>query len=382
VSVAVNVVVTGIGLVTPLGNSVGEVLDRIGRGEDAACAPAFDTTALPCHHCARVLDFDAEAYFPDNKALRLMDRSAQMAAVAAHLAMKDAGVRPDETYPAEQIALYGATGISSMAASEIGRIVGDAAGSDGRLDLRRFGRVALKKARPVLSFRILANMPICFVSILENIRGPNAVYTPWEGQGAQAIAAGVRAIQRQDVPCALVGGCDVKTREISFLNLTHLGLFASWQRHGQGCVPGEGAAFLVLESEEQAARGGKRAYARIAECVLRSTPGDVAIKDVLSSAISGLDLSGGPVVVAAGDGDPGMAEAEEQALTQARIIPPRWLRPKQHLGNLFAAAAPVQVGLAAALCAGNTNSRKVLADCFGYGTEQALFVLEETCVGS
>ncbi len=378
---AVNVVVTGVGLVTPLGNSVGEVLDRIGRGEVAACAPAFDTTAFPCHCCAAVAGFDAEAYFPDNKTLRLMDRSAQMATVAAHLAMEDAGVRPDETYPAEQIALYGSTGVSSMSASEIGRIVGDAAGPDGSLDLERFGRVALKKARPVLSFRILANMPVCFVSILENVRGPNAVYTPWEGQGAQAIAAGVRAIRRGDVPCALVGGCDVKTREISFINLMQLGLFESWRR-GQGCIPGEGAAFLVLESREQASQRDARAYAGITGYALRSRAHDAGVEDTLSSVISGLEINGDSAVVAAGDGEPEISDAEEHALAKARLVPRQWLRPKRHLGNLFAAAATIQVGLAAGLCGRNTGGRKVLADCFGYGSEQAAFVLEEACVGS
>ncbi len=379
---ATDVVVTGIGLVTPLGHSIGAVLARIGRGEVAVSAPAFDTTSFPCHCCAPVIGFDAEPYFPENKTLRLMDRGAQMAAVAAQLAMADAGVRPDETYPAEQIALYGSTGVSSMSASEIGRIVGDAAGPDGSLDLERFGRVALKRARPVLSFRILANMPICFVSILQNIRGPNAVYTPWEGQGAQAIAAGVRAIRRGDVPCALVGGCDVKTREISFVNLMQLGLFESWRREGRGCIPGEGAAFLVLESREQAARRGRRAYAGIAAYALRSTPGGSPMEDTLSSVVSGVRISGHPVVVGAGDGEPGIAEAEEWALMQAELVPRHWLRPKRHLGNLFAAAATVQVALAAGLCGRETGSQTVLADCFGYGSEQASFVLEETCVGS
>ncbi len=379
---AANVVVTGIGLVTPLGNSIGAVLARIGRGEVAASAPPFDTTSFPCHCCAPVVGFDAEAYFPENKMLRLMDRGAQMAAVAAQLAMADAGVRPDETYPAEQIALYGSTGVSSMPASEIGRIARDAAGSDGGLDPERFGRVALKKARPVLSFRILANMPVCFVSILQNIRGPNAVYTPWEGQGAQAIAAGVRAIQRGDVPCSLVGGCDVKTREISFIHLMQLGLFESWRQHGQGCIPGEGAAFLVLESEEHATQRGKQAHARIADYALRSTPGDSAMKDTLSSVISGLRISTNPVVVAAGDGAPGISDAEERALTQAELFPRHWLRPKRQLGNLYAAAATVQVALAAGLCGRDAGSQKVLANCFGYGSEQVSFVLEEPCVAS
>ena len=98
-----------------------------------------------------------------------------------------------------------------MPPEEIARLVRDAATPDGSFDLARFGGVTLRRIRPVLSFKILANMPICFVSIFENLRGPNAVYTPWEGNGAQAIAAGVRAIRRGEVACAVVGGCDVKT---------------------------------------------------------------------------------------------------------------------------------------------------------------------------
>ncbi len=382
VFVPVNVVVTGIGLVTPLGRTADGILDRIGRGEVAASPPAFDTTSFACHCCAPVVDFDPETYFPENKTLRLMDRAAQMAAVAAHLALEDAEVRPDATYPAEQIALYGSTGVSSLPVSEIGRIVRDAAGPDGSLDMERFGRTALKRVRPVLSFRILANMPLCFVSILENIRGPNAVYTPWEGQGAQAIAAGVRAIKRGDVPCALVGGCDVKTCEIAFIHLMQSSFFDSWRRQGRGSIPGEGAAFLVLESEDQAAARGKRAYGRIADYALRSAQGDLPIQDTLSSVVSGLKISDSPIVVGAGDGEPGIADAEDHALAQAGLVPERWLRPKRHLGNLFAAAAAVQVALAAGLCSRETGDRRVLANCFGHGSEQASFILERACVGS
>jgi len=173
-----SVVITGIGLVTPLGRSPRAILERIRRGEVAASKPPFDVGALSCPFCAPIPDFDAEQYFPENKTLRLMNRDAQMAVVAAHLAMEDAGVKTDETYPAEKIALYGSTWVSSMSVEEITRIIEYAAGNDGSLDLKRFGQIALRRVRPVLSFRILANMPICFVSIFENIRGQNAVYTP------------------------------------------------------------------------------------------------------------------------------------------------------------------------------------------------------------
>jgi hypothetical protein len=52
----------------------------------------------------------------------------------------------------------------------------------GRFDPTRFGQAGLRAVSPILSFKILSNMPLCFVSICENIQGPNGIFTPWEGQ--------------------------------------------------------------------------------------------------------------------------------------------------------------------------------------------------------
>ena len=369
------VVITGTGLVSPLGCGAPQLLGRIGRGETAASRTPFDAGAFACPLYAPAADFDAARYFPNNKTLRLMNRDAQMAVVAARLAAQDAGLIADETYPGERIALFGATGLSSLPAEEISSLVRNSAAPDGSLDLGRFGQVALKRVRPVLSFKILANMPICFVSIFENIRGENAVYAPWEGQGAQAIAAGLRAIRRGAAPCALVGGCDVKTHEFSFISLQQLGGFDSWRRHGRGSVPGEGAAFLVLEAEQHALARGARIYARIRDCRF-ATVGSAALKDVFSSLMAGLNLAGGVSLIAAGDGEVSVSQAEEQALEAAALRPQTVLRPKAHLGNLFAAAAAVQVGLAAEVARRDPDRRAVLANCFGHGSEQAAFVLE------
>ena len=370
------VVITGVGLVTPLGRSPGEILDRIGRGEVVASTPPFDPSAFACPRFAPIDDFDAEQYFPENKTLRLMNRDAQLAVVAARLAMHDAALVAGETYPSEAIALYGATGLAGMPIEELDRPIRFAAGPDGSLDLKRFGVVALKRTRPVLSFKILANMPICFVSIFESICGPNAVYTPWEGQGAQAIAAGVRAVRRGDVPVALVGGCDVKTRLMSFVALEQLGAFDSWRQHGTGCVPGEGAAFLVIEEERQAVARSARIYARIDRFAIRSRrPGETPGK-AFSTMLSGLDAGGAGTVVASSNGDPGVCDAEGEALAQAGLDPQLVIRPKSHLGDLFAAAAAVQLGLGAELALHNGSSRKVLANCCGFGSQQAAFALE------
>lgn len=374
---AANVVITGVGMVTPLGRCAEEVLKRVSRNETAACKPDFEIDKFDCPVCAPVREFDAEEYFPGNKTLRLMNRDAQMAVVAARLAMEDAAIRSGEIYPSEDIALFGSTGMACMSVEEISRVIRYAANDDGSLSLERFGSIALRRIRPILSFRILANMPICFVSIFENIKGPNAVYTPWEGQGAQAISAGYRAIRRGDVPCALVGGCDVKCRELSFVSLQQLGIFESWRQYGSGSIPGEGAAFLVLEEETAAAKRKKRTYALLRDHVIQSTSGMSQLEDIAYSIISQLKRPDtAPTVVGAGEGNSAVETSETRAIEHAHLECRDLLRPKSNIGDLFAAAAPVQVGLAAQLARQQEQGQTVMANCFGYGSEKAAFVLE------
>lgn len=370
------VVITGMGLVSPLGNRPGDVLSRVANGECAASAPSFDASPFDCRLCAGIADFDAERYFPDTKTLRLMNRDAQMAVVAARLAMADSGIAVGDTYPGEDIALFGATGLTGLPVDEIRRLVQSSAAADGSLDLRRLGQVALRHVRPVLSFKILANIPLCFVSIFEGIRGENTVYTPWEYQGAQAIIAGVRAIGHGRAGCAVVGGCDVKTREFAFIALQQHGYFESWRREGCGIVPGEGAAFLVLESEEDARCRGARIYARIRDYSLAMNRRGHAPADTFAAALSRVACGREAGLVGSGDGDAPLRLAEETSLGCAGLQPRGVIRPKAALGSLFAGAPAVQVVLAAQWLHDAPSLRQVLATCFSRSIGQAVFVLE------
>ena len=191
---------------------------------------------------------------------------------------------------------------------------------------------------------------------------------------AQAIATGIRAIRRGDVPCALAGGCDVKTHEIALITLQQLGVFDSWGDHGRGTVPGEGAAFLVLEEQSRAIQRSARIYARIRQVACRSTV-PVSLPDALTAMLTGLHVARPLGVVAAGDGDVAISGAERAAMERCLIKPLNVLYPKAHLGNTFAAGAAVQVALAAE-CVTRGRSPDMLANCFGFGTEQSCFLLE------
>jgi 3-oxoacyl-[acyl-carrier-protein] synthase II len=370
-------VVTGLGMVTPLGASPGEVLRRIRSGQCAAARPTrFDPAPFACPVCAEVKHFDPQQHVPEPKAIRMMNRDSLLAVAAARYAMADAGVEIGRDYPPEDVALFGATGLAGIALSEVSRLVESSAAPDGALDLKRFGALALKQVRPMLSFKILSNMPMCFVSIFQRIQGPNAIYNPWEGQGAHAIASAMHAIRRGHANCALAGGCDVKTHELGFIALEQCGVLRSWRTEGAGCVPGEGAAFLVLEDELSARSRGARIYARLLAHRNGTISNGSDPLSVYADVLAPLALDTPHACLSAQDGDAKVRQAEEMALDQCRIHAQRRISPKPHLGNLFAAAAAVQVALAAAVASETQPGRKVLANCFGHGCEQAAFVLE------
>jgi len=369
------VVVTGIGLVTPLGNDAGLVLRRIRAGASAAGPPTgFDAGAFACPVCAQVEVFDPKLYVSEPKMVRLMNRDAQLAVAAAHLALEDAGVKPGPTYAPDDIALFGATGLAGLPLREVTPLICVSAAPDGSFDLARFGQSGLKVVSPILSFKILSNMPFCFVSINESIQGPNAIYTPWEGEGAQAIEAGIRALQAGDARCALVGGCDVKTHELAFASLQQHGLFSSWSKTSKGVVPAEGAAFLVLEIEKDALDRNARRYGCLSAQRLRPQCDREDLFQTRLAGLRSLKIREVEVLVGAGNGDAGQEEQESAMLEAAEISVRTKLYPKKQVGDLFAAAGVLQVALGAALTF--AGAKTVLANCFGHGNTQAAFVLK------
>jgi len=118
VSSVKRVVITGIGMITPLGNKPAEVLARIQAGESATAVPThFDARPFACKVCAEVRGFEAQAYVSEPKMARLMNRDAQLAVAAARLAIQDAGISVGSTYLPDEIGLFGSTGLAGIARS-------------------------------------------------------------------------------------------------------------------------------------------------------------------------------------------------------------------------------------------------------------------------
>ncbi len=364
-------------MVTPLGDDVRTVRARIAAGAVAAAAvTGFPVEPFACRLHAPVRDFRPADHIAETKLIRLMNRDAQLAVAAARRARADAGLAPGRDYPPEGIALFGAVGMGGLPLGEVAPLLAASVDGNGAFDLGRFGQDGLRAVSPLLSFKILGNMPLCFISISANIRGPNAIYTPWEGQGAQAIDAGWRAVASGEVDCAVVGGCDVRTHALAFVSLQQLGLFRSWAEQGRGFVPGEGAVFVVLESSERAAARGARPYARLAAGALGTVAREVDRTGTCARVWAALDRPRRPVaaLVGCGNGDPAMDGVDAGALDRIPARPEAVVHPKRHTGDLFAAAAALQLGLGAQLS--REASAPVLVNCCGHGSEIGAFLLE------
>jgi 3-oxoacyl-(acyl-carrier-protein) synthase len=140
-------------------------------------------------------------------------------------------------------------------------------------------------------------MPPCLISVLEGIRGPNLIFTPWEGQTAAALVEGWLAVATGEVDCALVGAADTAAYPSTFVYLRQAGCLADDE------YPSSGAAYLVLEPAESALRDGVRIHARIRRLTLDAS---ATIEDPLSGRI-GRTFAAAPAVLmalAAGCGMP------------------------------------------------------------------------------
>lgn len=261
------VVVTGIGMIGPLGATADACVSawREGRSAATRCLPELAGTCLADAPVGLLPPFDAAARLGGRRMLKYMSEAAVLGCLAAREALTAARAR--ERFRPEDIGLYAATGLAAASVNDVRPMIEASIDGDGCFSCRLLGERGLAATNPLLSFRILANMPPCLVSVIEDIRGPNLIFTPWEGQGAAAIAEGWRAVAEGDVPCAVVGASDTAAAPSTFACLRQSG------RLRDGEYPSSGAAYLVLERGATAARAGVPALAAVRDLRIAAAGG-------------------------------------------------------------------------------------------------------------
>ncbi len=270
-------VLTGLGLVTPIGTNISAVWEALcgGRGGVRPIA-SFDASALPTRIAAEVHDFDAKNYVDkkERKSLRVMARTIQLAVAAAQLALDDSGVDKEKLDPTR----FGVEFGSGLIASELDEM-GEAATVSancrpGVVDLEKWGGTGLSAIPPLWMLKYLPNMPACHVSIIHNAQGPNNSVTESDIASLLAMGEAFRILVRDQADFFLVGGAESK---INPLSLVRQCLFEPLSKRNEapakasrpfdkgrdGLVLGEGATVLVLEELAHAKKRGAKIYAEV-----------------------------------------------------------------------------------------------------------------------
>jgi 3-oxoacyl-[acyl-carrier-protein] synthase II len=251
----VRVVVTGIGAVTPLGIGA----ETFWQGLVAGCSGIrqiqhFDASALPVRIAGEVPGFVA-ADFMDGKAARRMDRFAQFAVAASREALESAGLAITDDNR-ERVAVVMNTGGGGIWTIE-SNIVAMERGGPGRVS-------------PLLIPMFAPNMASSQVSISLGIRGPVMTSVAACAAGVQAFVDAVRLLECGEADAAVVGGTEAGLSPVSIAGLSNMQALSRrnddppaasrpFDSGRDGFVFGEGAAAMVLETEEHAVRRGATA---------------------------------------------------------------------------------------------------------------------------
>lgn len=253
------VVVTGLGLVTPVGNSVETTWAALVQGRSGAdYIKKFDTERFPVRFACEVNDFDPLNYV-EKKEARKMGAFIQYAIAASQEAVDDSGLQINDDI-AENVGTYISSGIGDFWAIEREH---EKLLKDGP------GRVS-----PFFIPSAIVNLASGQVSIRHNAKGPNSATATACSAGAHAIGDSFKIIQRGDADAMICGGAESAITPMSvagFAALRALSTRNDDPKHASrpfdlerdGFVIGEGAGIVILEELEFARRRGARIYAEL-----------------------------------------------------------------------------------------------------------------------
>lgn len=254
------VVITGLGVISPVGNDVDIFWNNLIEGRSGIrTIDSFDVSEYPCKIGGVVADFDPENYM-DKKDARRMDRFAQFAVAAAKNAMEDSKLE-----------------ITPENAHRVGVYVGSGIG--GLQTLSEQHQILLEKGpRRVSPFFVpmmISDMGTGQISIMLGAKGPNSAPVSACATGTNAIGDAFKIIERGAADVMVTGGAEASMIPLALAGFASAKALATrynetpekasrpFDRERDGFVMGEGAGILVLEELEHAKQRGARIYAEI-----------------------------------------------------------------------------------------------------------------------
>ncbi|MES2715807.1 MAG: beta-ketoacyl-ACP synthase II [Pseudomonadota bacterium] len=258
------VVITGLGLISPVGNTVAEGWANLVAGRSGIDnVTRFDASGLSCRFAGEVKGFNVEDYIPGKEA-RHMDTFIHYGMAASIQAVQDAGLPTGDALSEEQ-------------AERIGVLVGSGIGGLPMIEQTQI-EYAARGARRISPFFVPAsiiNMISGHVSIKYGFTGPNLAIVTACTTGLHAIGEAGRLIEYGDADVMVAGGAEstvsplgiggfAAARALSTRNDDPKTASRPWDKDRDGFVLGEGAGVLVLEEYEHAKKRGAKIYAELA----------------------------------------------------------------------------------------------------------------------
>jgi 3-oxoacyl-[acyl-carrier-protein] synthase II len=254
------IVVTGLGVVTPLGNDIGTFWRNILDGQCGVDRiTAFDASAYDCQIAAQVREFDPAPAFPSPKEVRRTDRFAQFGIYAAYQALLDSGLD-----------------LEKVNCDEIGVFIGSGIG--GLYTVEEQHRILLAKGpnrlSPFMIPMLILNMASGLFSIHYKLRGPNLATCSACATSNHAIGEAWRTLKMGDAQVMFAGGSEATIVELGIGGFCAMRALSTrngdpkhasrpFDRERDGFVMGEGAGVVVLEELEHAKARGARIYCEL-----------------------------------------------------------------------------------------------------------------------
>jgi 3-oxoacyl-[acyl-carrier-protein] synthase II len=250
--------VTGVGVVTPIATGREEFWSALVSGRSGGSSlSSFDASSYPVRIGAEVHDFDPTSFMDGREAART-DRFAQMAIVAAGLALQDAEL--DEPDPARTGVIVG-SGIGGLSTIE-----------EQHAALQRGGP---RRVSPFMVPRLMPNGAAALISMRFGVHGPNFAVASACATGGHAIGEALHLVRSERADVVLAGGSEAAITPLAVAAFARMGALSKrnddpssasrpFDAQRDGFVFGEGAGILVIESEEHARRRGADAIAEVA----------------------------------------------------------------------------------------------------------------------
>ncbi|TWT86303.1 3-oxoacyl-[acyl-carrier-protein] synthase 2 [Pseudobythopirellula maris] len=376
------VVITGVGLISPIGDSADALWESLVAGRSGvAASDRFPQDATSPRFAAEAHTFSGkiddfgpltkETKKAIRKGLKLMCRETQMAVAAAQLALTDAGYGAEDAAPDPERSgvVLGSDYMLTLPQDFVGGMA--KCTENGPFSLDIWGEEGLDEVEPLWMLKYLPNMPASHIAIFNDLRGPNNSLTMREASGLMAVGEALRTIARGHADRMVAGATGTRIMPMQAIHTLQSDRLAlgdidpvkasrPFDTNAAGMVCGEGAGMLVLETLESAQARGAEVYGEVvgfgSSQVSTHNPetnqlvgrNDVAIAQALKAALRDADWTADRLGhvnahgIGAPDADRQEAEGLRAALGDAAGATPVFA-PKSYFGNLGAGGGVVEL---------------------------------------